>query len=102
MADTKSIPTITPPKSPPLAEEVSPDVSPAETRQHWPGRLWETMKRYPIPFGSVALLMISLGFWLAGRNDLARWTLLAVVLLGGIPLLWETVQQFLHKEFSVD
>src|SRR5205085_2447923 len=26
----------------------------------------------------------------------------AVVLLGGIPLLWETVQQFLHKEFSVD
>src|SRR5881227_2212742 len=102
MADTKSIPTITSPKSPPLAEETSPDFSPVETKQRWPGRLWETMKRYPIPFGSVVLLMISLGLWLAGHSDLARWTLLAVVLLGGIPLLWETVQQFLHKEFSVD
>jgi cation transport ATPase len=25
-----------------------------------------------------------------------------VVLLGGIPLLWETAQQILHKEFGVD
>jgi len=32
----------------------------------------------------------------------ASWTLLVIVLLGGIPLLWETVQQFLRKEFSVD
>lgn len=40
--------------------------------------------------------------WLAERGDSANWTLLAVVLVGGIPLLWETVQQFLHKECSVD
>jgi heavy metal translocating P-type ATPase len=52
--------------------------------------------------GAVALLVVSLVLWLAGRGDSASWTLLAVVLLGGIPLLWETVQQFLRKEFSVD
>ncbi len=47
-------------------------------------------------------MTVSLVLWLAGYGPLANWTLLAVVLLGGIPLLWETVQQFLHKEFGVD
>jgi len=60
------------------------------------------VKHYPIPFGSVTLLLVSLVVWLVGRGDLANWALLAVVLLGGIPLLWETVQQFFHKEFSID
>jgi heavy metal translocating P-type ATPase len=41
-------------------------------------------------------------FWLIGRPDLAHWVLLVIVLLGGIPLLWEMVQQFLRREFSVD
>jgi cation transport ATPase len=100
---TKSTPATTRPKLPLfLVENASPDVSPAETKQPWPGRLWETIKHYPIPFGSAVLLTISFGLWLTGRNNLANWTLLIVVLLGGIPLLWETVQQFLHKEFSVD
>jgi len=60
------------------------------------------VKRYPLPLGAFALLVVSLVLWLAGWGDIANWTLLAVVLLGGIPLLWETGQQFLHKEFSVD
>lgn len=92
----------TPDSSPVLAEETTTSVSPAESRQPWPRRLWCTVKRYPIPFWSVTLLVASLGLWLTGRGDLANWTLLAVVLLGGIPLLWETMQQFLRKEFSVD
>jgi len=60
------------------------------------------MKRYPIPVGALTLLLVSLCFWLARRVDIANWVLLAVVLLGGIPLLWETIQQFLHRNFSVD
>ena len=47
-------------------------------------------------------MVVSLVLWLAGLGTIANWTLLAVTLLGGIPLLWETVQQFLHKEFGVD
>ncbi len=86
----------TPDSSPVLAKET------LTSRHPWPQRLWSTVKRYPIPSGSVALLVASLGLWLAGRGDLANWALLAVVLLGGIPLLWETVQQFLHKEFGID
>src|SRR6266566_7795775 len=88
--------------SPPETGETSTTVSPAETSQSLLRRLWRTVKRYPIPFGSVALLVGSLVLWLAGRGDLANWMLLAVVLLGGLPLVWETFQQILHKEFSVD
>jgi cation transport ATPase len=68
----------------------------------WPGRLWQTIKRYPIPLGALVLMLASLILWLVGRGDLANWTLLLIILLGGIPLLWETLGHFLHKEFSVD
>lgn len=77
-------------------------ISPLETSQSSLQRLWHIVKRYPIPLSSIALLIVSLVFWLIGHYDIVRWMLLAVVLLGGLPLLWETVQQFLHKEFSVD
>lgn len=99
MLDIQSTRKTTTPDSSPLSGEKIP---PAETRPPWHQRLWRTVKRSPLPFGSVVLLLVSFGFWLAGRGDLANWALLAVVLLGGIPLLWETIQQFLHKEFSVD
>jgi heavy metal translocating P-type ATPase len=68
----------------------------------WSHRLWEFMKSYPLPLSSLALLLVSLTFWLIGRPELAHWVLLAIVLLGGIPLLWETLQQFWHREFSID
>src|SRR6266702_2558416 len=82
--------------------ETSTTVSQVETSQSLLRRLWRIVKRYPIPLGSVALLVVSLVLWLAGRGAIANWMLLAVVLLGGLPLLWETFQQILHKEFSID
>ncbi len=94
--------TAPPDSSPITVEETATNDPPAATGQPWPGRVWRTVKRYPIPLGAFALLVVSLVLWLAGWGDSANWTLLAVVLLGGIPLLWETGQQFLHKEFSVD
>ena len=103
MLNIESTHKTSPPDTSPLAREKTPlNRFPPVTRQPWHERLWRTMKRYPIPFGAVALLIGSLGFWLVGRGDITRWTLLAVVLLGGIPLLWETVQQFFHKKFGVD
>ena len=94
--------TNAPDSSPESASEATKSASPAERRQPLPGRLWRTLQRYPIPFGSVALLVVSLVFWLAGYGAIANWILLVVVLLGGIPLVWETFQQFLRREFSVD
>ena len=98
-----STPTI-PPSSPTVVVgEQTPRTAPASASwQRWPRRVWRTVKHYPIPCTAVALMAVSLVCWLAGQSALANWVLLAVVLLGGIPLLWETVQQFLHKEFGVD
>jgi heavy metal translocating P-type ATPase len=78
------------------------NVSPLETPPSRVCRFWHTVQRYPIPLGSLLLLATSLILWLVGRGHAANWTLLAVVLLGGIPLLWETLLQFARKEFSVD
>src|SRR5512135_777586 len=74
----------------------------AAPKRRWPRRVWHLVKRYPLPLGTVMLMLLSLGLWLVGYDTLANWTLLAVVLLGGIPLLWETVKQLLRKEFEID
>src|SRR5437764_13558744 len=76
--------------------------SPTAPGQRWLERWWRVVKRYPVPFGVVTLMLASLVFWLAGRGDIANWILLVVALLGGIPLLWETLKQLFHKEFGVD
>ena len=93
--------TIPEPPSPSAEEAVTP-ASPNTGRHHSPSGLLRAIKRYPIPLGSAVLLLVSLVLWLTRHGDTARWTLLAIVLLGGIPLLWETVRQFFHQEFSVD
>src|SRR5690348_10793798 len=53
-------------------------------------RWWQTIKRNPIPFGSLILLVGGLILWLAGHPEISHWLLLAVVLLGGLPLAWDT------------
>ena len=88
-----------------LAEErkqTPTGVPPTAPNQGWLERWWRVVKRYPVPFGVVTLMVASLIFWLAGRGDIANWILLAVALLGGIPLLWETLKQLFHREFGVD
>jgi heavy metal translocating P-type ATPase len=89
-------PSSSPEPFPPLGEQAVP------TSHSWTQRLWQLIKRYPIPCGSLLLMAVSFVLWLAGRSDLANWGLLAVVLLGGLPLLWETIWQLFHKEFSID
>src|SRR5438105_11636978 len=75
----------TPDASPLETGEASTTVSQVETSQSLLRRMWHIVKRYPIPLGSVALLVVSLVLWLAGRGAIANWMLLAVVLLGGAP-----------------
>jgi hypothetical protein len=63
------------------------------TRETWPRRVWQASKRYPLPLVTLTLLLVSLGLWLAGQGDLARWSLLAIIVIGAVPLLWETLSQ---------
>jgi heavy metal translocating P-type ATPase len=89
------------PDSSPLSEE-GKQTGTTAANQGKMERWWRVVQRYPIAFGTVVFMLASLVFWLAGRGDIANWILLAVALLGGIPLLWETLKQLFHKEFGVD
>jgi heavy metal translocating P-type ATPase len=50
----------------------------------------------------MVLLAGGLLLWLAGYAEITHWILFAVMLLGGLPLVCNTLQQFVRKEFSVD
>jgi heavy metal translocating P-type ATPase len=65
-------------------------------------RLGSLARQYPLPLGVIALLLLSLVAWLAEWHDLSRWSLIVVILLGGIPLLWETIRQLARREVGVD
>ncbi|GCE20546.1 hypothetical protein KDK_43460 [Dictyobacter kobayashii] len=60
------------------------------------------IKRYPIPAVALSLLLVSALLWLGRRSELANWVLLAIIVWGGIPLLWETIKRLWHREFSID
>jgi heavy metal translocating P-type ATPase len=85
-----------------LSEHAPAAVAPRPSRAAWSVRLWRAVKRYPLPLVALVLLLASLGLWLAGRSDLAEWMLLAIIVIGAGPLVWETLLQVLHREFGVD
>lgn len=66
------------------------------------GTIARLIRRYPLPIGVIGLLLVSLIAWVTGSHIAAQWSLIVVILLGGIPLLWETVRQLAHREIGVD
>ncbi len=85
-----------------VIENATEQMSTVVTRTSWPHRIRQAIKNYPIPLAALVLLLVSLVLWLVGHADLANWTLLVIVLMGGIPLLWDTLKHIIHREFSVD
>jgi heavy metal translocating P-type ATPase len=62
--------------------------------------MWSSLRHFPLPLLSLALLAVSLVLWLARQET--RWVLLAVILLGAFPLLWNTLRRLMRKEIGVD
>jgi cation transport ATPase len=85
-----------------LTESTAEQARTIVTQPSWPRRIWQALRNYPIPLGALTLLLVSLVLWLVGRAELANWTLMVIVLMGGIPLLWDTLKHIIHREFSVD
>lgn len=69
-----------------------------QRRKQW----WRIIHRSPVPFIALFGIGGSLGFWLAGRVDIANGVLMIVVLLGGVPLLWKIMRQVFQKEVGID
>ncbi len=68
----------------------------------WLTQIWRALRSYPLPLVALALLFASLMLWLVGRADLASWVLLSIIVIGAVPLVWETLGQLIHREFGVD
>jgi len=64
--------------------------------------LRRALVQYPLPSSTILLLLVSGVFWLSGQHAMAQWVLIGIILLGGIPLLWEMLSQMFHKVFSID
>lgn len=104
-AGPRSSSTIRPPSG---AEDAPPYLGPASSAaatQHRLKRLrfvGRVVRSYPLPALALVLLLASLILWLVGQGNLAQWPLLAVIVIGGVPLVWETFNQIRHGELSVD
>lgn len=63
----------------------------------------KAMRSYPIPFMAAIGLALSTVFSLLGySHNFSRFTLLAVLIVGGIPLSYKTVRNLARGKFSVD
>ncbi len=82
--------------------EITASANHRSALENWLERLWAALKRYPLPLVALGLLLVSLILWLVGRADLANWTLLAIIMLGALPLAWEILSQLAHRELGVD
>jgi heavy metal translocating P-type ATPase len=51
---------------------------------------------------SLSMLVLAGMLWVVGLERYASWPLIVTIVVGGVPLLWETATQLLHRELSVD
>jgi heavy metal translocating P-type ATPase len=60
-------------------------------------------QRYPVPILALASLIIgSVLHWILGITELAHWLWIATLVIGGIPVVVETVKGMLKKHFASD
>ncbi len=60
-------------------------------------------KRYPIPiFAIIGLLLGILFHYVLNYSDTAHWTWFVVLVIGGAPIIFETIKGMLHRHFASD
>lgn len=94
--------TATATQAPPSFAAMAPATGAPRLKRAVLQRGWGLLKHFPLPLLSLALLFIGLALWLSRQPDAARWTLLAVILVGALPLLWDTLQRLMRREIGVD
>jgi heavy metal translocating P-type ATPase len=65
-------------------------------------RIARAVRRYPLPFASISLLVVAGILHVAGFPLLAQEALLLIIVIGGVPLLIETARQLWRRELGVD
>ena len=89
----------------PLPAETEPPQEAPAANANESSRLaafWRLARTYPIPLIALMLLVVSGILALTAPAGAWRWPLLVIVIMGGAPLLFETIRQLAHREFGVD
>ncbi|TRZ70272.1 MAG: heavy metal translocating P-type ATPase [Nitrosopumilaceae archaeon] len=61
------------------------------------------VKNYPIPvFAIIGLLAGSILQWTLNQHELGRWVWFITLVVGGTPIIWQTVRGMLHRHFASD
>ena len=61
------------------------------------------IQRYPIPIFSLCGLFVgSISHWILNDPDFGHLVWLVVVVMGGIPIIWDTIKGIIHRKFAAD
>lgn len=61
------------------------------------------IKRYPIPvFALIGLVSGIICHWFINQPDLGHWIWLVTLIIGGIPIILDTVRNMIHRHFAAD
>jgi len=61
------------------------------------------VRRYPIPVFSICGLIVGSVFhWIINNQDFGHFIWFVVLVIGGIPIVWDTIKGMLHRKFAAD
>jgi heavy metal translocating P-type ATPase len=61
------------------------------------------VKNYPIPvFAIIGLLTGSILRWIPNQHESGHWVWFITLVVGGAPIIWQTVRGMLHRHFASD
>ncbi len=60
------------------------------------------IKRYPLPLFVLFGLLVGVIAWFGFQREVANWIWLATLVIGGIPIVYQTVRGMLHGQFASD
>jgi heavy metal translocating P-type ATPase len=61
------------------------------------------IKRYPIPiFAIFGLISGSIFHWLLNQENLGHWIWIGTLIIGGIPIIFDTIRNMIHRQFAAD
>ncbi len=70
---------------------------------HTPHRITTFVKNYPIPvFAIIGLLVGSILHWTPNPQGLGHWIWFVTLVVGGAPIIWQTIREMLHRHFASD
>jgi len=101
-ADVRTAPANASNQPPDDAGAQPPSQPPSQPQPKRLRRLARLIWCYPVPAAVLLLFAVASVFALAGRGDLAHWALLGIIVIGGLPLLRDTLNQLVARELGVD